>query len=186
MAETRRWLSGTSIIQDVSFLWNKRVIISNRSRDSLRSLDQRDIINGLYYTTKSFAAHLKRIWKNVKESKYRRSFFLNLYDKSDCYVSPIWTLSRSPPDTLEYSRFSMVNLVLFDDNLPDEVVQTVSCLERIVMNTGLPLAESIATEISPLNEEQEANFTARHSQHIIHSQSQTIDSAQQHSNYRWR
>ncbi len=106
---------------------------------------QRDIVKDtLGYTTQPYAAKLCGMFDIIKtsKSKYQKKFLSNFCSKIDFDISKM-DLSN----VLKFSRFLTENLVFFDYGRLDELVHTISCMEKIVADTGSGIAHSISTEI---------------------------------------
>ena len=123
---------------------------------------QRDIANdSLGYTMQPIAAKLKGSWEIIKTSvgKYQKKFLSNFCAKINFDITKM-DLSGSPPNTLQFSRFLTENLAFFDYTRLDELLHTISCMEKIVANTGSGLAHSISTEIFHVTVEVEPETAA--------------------------
>ncbi|OJD34830.1 sister chromatid cohesion protein mis4 [Diplodia corticola] len=99
-------------------------------------------------TTHPFAPKLRSLFEVLKtgNSKVRKKFLLNLASKADFDFSKLDTSEDVPPHLL-YSRFCLENLAFFDYVRVDELLSLVSNMEKIVSNTGTPVAHAIELEV---------------------------------------
>ena len=102
----------------------------------------------LGFTMQPPAAKLHSMFEIIKTSKgkYQKKFLSNYCSKIDFDIAKL-DVSGSPPPSLQYSRFLIENLALFDYGRIDELLHTIACMERIVAGTGSGIAHSINTEI---------------------------------------
>lgn len=110
---------------------------------------QRDIVKDpLGFTTPPLAAKLRCMFEIIKTSKgkYQKKFLSNYSSKIDFDFGKM-DVTDNPPSTLQYSRFLIENLALFDFGRIDELLHAIACMERIVAGTGSGIAHSISTEI---------------------------------------
>lgn len=122
---------------------------------------QRDIVNdALGYTKQSYASKLAGMFEIIKTSKgkYQKKFLTNYCSKIDFDISKI-DLTGTPPNTLQFSRFLTENLLFFDYSRLDELLHTISCMEKIVADTGSGIAHSISTEVFHLTVESVSQDT---------------------------
>lgn len=106
---------------------------------------QRDIVRDtLGYTTQPYASKLCGMFDIIKTSKgkYQKKFLSNLCSKIDFDI-----LKTDLSNVLLFSRFLTENLAFFDYGRLDELLHTLSCMEKIVADTGSGVAHSISTEI---------------------------------------
>ena len=106
---------------------------------------QRDVVRDtLGYTAQPYASKLCGMFDIIKtsKSKYQKKFLSNICSKIDFDVSKT-DLSKA----LTFSRFLTENLAFFDYGRQDELLHTISCMEKIVADTGSGIAHSISTEI---------------------------------------
>ena len=106
---------------------------------------QRDIVKDtLGYTTQPYASKLWGMFDIIKtsKSKYQKKFLSNFCSKIDFDMS-----KTDLPSTLIFSRFLTENLAFFDYGRLDELLHTISCMEKIVADTGSGIAHNISTEI---------------------------------------
>lgn len=106
---------------------------------------QRDIVkDALGYTTQPYASKLYGTFDIIKtsKSKYQKKFLSNLCSKIDFDVS-----KTDLSNALIFSRFLTENLAFFEYGRLDELLHTISCMEKIVADTGSGIAHSISTEI---------------------------------------
>ena len=80
------------------------------------------------------------------KSKYQKKFIRNFCTKIDFEVDKL-DLSGPVPASLQLSRFLIENLAFFDYGRVEELLYTLSCMEKIVANTGPSVAHSINTEV---------------------------------------
>ncbi len=114
---------------------------------------QQDIVKDpLGFTTQPPTAKLRSMFEIIKTSKgkYQKKFLSNYCSKIDFDLAKL-DVSDSPPSALQYPRFLIENLVLFDYGRMDELLHTIGCMERIVAGTGSGIAHSISTEIFHIN-----------------------------------
>ena len=110
---------------------------------------QRDItMDPLGYVAQPISAKLKGLWEVIRTSvgKYQKKFLSNFTSKINFDITKM-DLTGSPPQSLQYSRFLTENLAFFEYTRLDELLHAISCMEKIVANTGSGLAHSISTEI---------------------------------------
>ncbi|KAL2039924.1 hypothetical protein N7G274_007327 [Stereocaulon virgatum] len=110
---------------------------------------QRDIVKDtLGYTKHPYASKLSGMFEIIKTSKgkYQKKFLSNYCSKIDFDVLKMDT-TGNPPNTLQFSRFLIENLLFCDFGRLDELLHTISCMEKIVADTGSGIAHSISTEI---------------------------------------
>lgn len=106
---------------------------------------QKDIVRDtLGYTTQPYASKLCGMFDIIKTSKgkYQKKFLSNYCSKIDFDI-----LKTDLSNVLQFSRFLTENLAFFDYGRLDELLHTVSCMEKIVADTGSGVAHSISTEI---------------------------------------
>lgn len=116
---------------------------------------QKEVVKDtLGYTKQSYASKLAGTFEIIKTSKgkYQKKFLSNYCAKIDFEV-PKMDLSGSPPTVLQFSRFLTENLAFFDYGRLDELLHTISCMEKIVADTGSGIAHSISTEVFNLTVE---------------------------------
>lgn len=108
----------------------------------------------LGYTTQPYASKLAGMFDIIKTSKgkYQKKFLSNYCGKIDFDVLKM-DLSGSPPNVLQFSRFLTENLAFFDYGRLDELLHTISCMEKTVADTGSGIAHSISTEVFNLTVE---------------------------------
>lgn len=82
----------------------------------------------------------------TSKGKYQKKFISNFCSKINFDVVKSDT-EDTISDNLQYSRFLVENLAFFEYGRIDELLHTVSCMERIVASTGSGIAHSISTEI---------------------------------------
>ena len=98
----------------------------------------------LGYTTRPYASKLCAMFDIIKTSKakYQKKFLSNLCSKIDFDISRTDLSSALP-----FSRFLTENLAFLEYSRLDELLHTISCMEKIVADTGSGIAHSISTEI---------------------------------------
>ena len=110
---------------------------------------QRDVVTDtLGYTARPMGPKLKGLWEVISTSgaKYQKKFLSNFCSRIDFDIAKM-DLSGTPPMTLQFSRFLTENLAFFEYPRLDELLHTISCMEKIVSSTGAGLAHSISTEV---------------------------------------
>ena len=110
---------------------------------------QKDVAGDtLGFTTKPYTAKLHAMFDIIKTSKgkYQKKFLSNFCAKTNFDVTKM-DLSGSPPRVLQFSRFLVENLAFFDYGRSDELMHAISCMEKVVADTGSGIAHSISTEI---------------------------------------
>ena len=106
---------------------------------------QRDIVRDTFgYTTQPYASKLCRMFEIIKtsKSKYQKKFLTNFCSKIDFDISKV-----DVSNILKFSQFLTENLAFFDYGRLEELLHTISCMEKIVADTGSGIAHSISTEI---------------------------------------
>lgn len=109
---------------------------------------QKDVVKDLSGITRQpLGSKLHRMFEIIKTSKgkYQKKFFSNFCSTLDFDIGKLDEQSCRE-QTLEYSRFLMENLAFFDYDRVEELVHTVSCMEKIFASTGAGIAHSISTE----------------------------------------
>ena len=140
-------------IADVAFQEHRLLHQQHESmfeREYMRAIQeafkyQRDIVKDtLGYMTQPYASKLCGMFDIIKtsKSKYQKKFLSNFCSKIDFDISKC-DLSN----VLMFSRFLTENLAFFDYGRLDELLHTISCMEKIVADTGSGIAHSISTEI---------------------------------------
>lgn len=94
----------------------------------------------------------------TSKGKYQRKFLDNFCSKINFDISRIGS-GDGMCSTLQYSRFLTENLAFFDYGRMEELVHTISCMEKIVASTGSGIAHVISTEvfhtqIDPISKDQ--------------------------------
>ena len=110
---------------------------------------QKNIVKDtLGYTTQPYASKLGPMFDVIKTSKgkYQKKFLSGLCSKVDFEPSRL-DVADNPPASLEYARFLIENLAFFEYEHIDELLHTISCMEKIVSSTGSGIAHSISTEV---------------------------------------
>lgn len=94
------------------------------------------------------ASKLHAMFEIIKTSKgkYQKKFLSNFCSKIDFDMAKL-DIPATMNYTLQYSRFLLENLAFFDYSRLDELVHTISCVEKIVAATGSGIAHSISTEV---------------------------------------
>ena len=145
-------------------------------------------------------AKLNGLWDVVKMSKakFQKKFLSSFCAKIDFEIEKL-DMSSNPSTDLQLSRFLAENLAFFDFTRLDELLHSLSCVEKIVAGTGSGVAHSISTEIFhivvqeenaqpplvasqtnespqvPPNEESDLNGVQSQASQVSPSQQQTID-----------
>lgn len=110
---------------------------------------QKEIVNDPLGTTRQpFGSKLHSMFEIIKTSKgkYQKKFLSNFCSKIDFEIAKLDT-PNAMNNTLQYSRFLIENLAFFDYARLDELLHTISCMEKIVASTGSGIAHSISTEV---------------------------------------
>ena len=110
---------------------------------------QKEIVGDpLGFTVHPFASKLSNTFDIIKtsKSKYQKKFISNFCSKIDFEMAKM-DMTGSPPNVLQFSRFLTENLAFFDYGRMDELLHTMSCMEKVVGNTGSGVAHSISTEV---------------------------------------
>ena len=110
---------------------------------------QRNIVGDpLGYTTRPYASKLSAMFEVIKTSKgkYQKKFLTNYCSKIDFDVLKM-DLSGTTPKVLQFSRFLTENLAFFDYGRLDELLHTITCMEKIVADTGSGIAHSISIDV---------------------------------------
>lgn len=94
------------------------------------------------------ASKLHAMFEIIKTSKgkYQKKFLSNFCSKIDFDMAKL-DHPATMTYTLQYSRFLLENLAFFEYSRLDELVHTISCVEKIVAGTGSGIAHSISTEV---------------------------------------
>lgn len=124
---------------------------------------QRDVVKDLSGTTRQpLGSKLYRMFEIIKTSKgkYQKKFFSNYCSNLDFDISKL-DKESSREQILESSRFLMENLAFFDYDRVEELVHTVSCMEKIFASTGAGIAHSISTEGFQVHNEDAIQDTDR-------------------------
>lgn len=144
-------------IADVAFQEHRNLHQQHESmfeREYMRAIQeafkyQKEIVKDPLGTTKQpLGSKLHGMFEIIKTSKgkYQKKFLSNFCSKIDFEIAKL-----DSPDamnnTLQYSRFLIENLVFFDYARLDELLHTISCMEKIVASTGSGIAHSISTEV---------------------------------------
>lgn len=100
------------------------------------------------FRTAPYMSKLHSTFEIIKssKSKYQKKFISNFCAKIDFEPDKL-DLSGAVPASLQLSRFLIENLAFFDYGRVDELLHTLTCMERIVANTGPGVAHSINTEV---------------------------------------
>ena len=156
-------------IADVAFQEHRLLHQQHESmfeREYMRAIQeafkyQKEIVKDtLGYTKHPYTSKLSGMFEIIKTSKgkYQKKFLSNFCSKIDFDISKM-DLEGSPPNTLQYSRFLIENLAFFDYGRLDELMHTISCMEKIVADTGSGIAHSISTEVFHLTVESVSQET---------------------------
>ena len=156
-------------IADVAFQEHRLLHQQHESmfeREYMRAIQeafkyQKEIVKDtLGYTKQPYTSKLSGMFDIIRTSKgkYQKKFLSNFCSKIDFDISKM-DLEGSPPNTLQYSRFLIENLAFFDYGRLDELMHTISCMEKIVADTGSGIAHSISTEVFHLTVESVSQDT---------------------------
>ncbi|KAL8689732.1 MAG: hypothetical protein Q9218_004663 [Villophora microphyllina] len=110
---------------------------------------QKDVVEDtLGYRAAPYTSKLHSTFEIIKSSKakYQKKFISNYCSKIDFEVDKL-DLSGDVPASLRFARFLIENLAFFDYGRVDELLHTLTCMEKIVADTGSSIAHSINTEI---------------------------------------
>ena len=110
---------------------------------------QRRVVgSGVGTTENPVRAKLEGLWEIIRGSgaKYQKKFLSTFCARIDFDLTKL-DLKGSPPTSLQFSRFLSENVALFEFTRWEELLHTVSYMEKIVSNTGSGLAHTISTEI---------------------------------------
>lgn len=99
-------------------------------------------------TSRPYVAKLAPLFEIIKisNSRYQRKFLENLCSKVKFEVKKL-DLTGNPPEHLLLARFICHNLAFVDYFQLAELVPTIACMERIVADTGTPVAHLIESEL---------------------------------------
>ena len=110
---------------------------------------QKDVIGDpLGASGRPLKPKLRGMFEIIKTSKgkYQAKFLSNLCYRVDFELAKLDVIP-DPPIHLQYSRFLVENLALFEYGRVDDVQQVVSYMEKIVGGTGAGVAHAINTEV---------------------------------------
>ena len=110
---------------------------------------QKEIVNDTSgFWTAPHMSKLHSTFEIIKssKSKYQKKFISNFCAKIDFELDKL-DLSGAVAASLQLSRFLIENLAFFDYGRMDELLHTISCMEKIVANTGPNVAHTINTEV---------------------------------------
>ncbi|KAL8920025.1 MAG: hypothetical protein Q9208_006480 [Pyrenodesmia sp. 3 TL-2023] len=114
---------------------------------------QRDIVHDpLGFRTSPYAPKLHSMFEIIKssKSKYQKKFLSNFCSRIDFDLEKL-DLSGDIPASLQYARFLIENLAFFEYGRVDELLHTITCMEKVVADTGSGIAHSINTEVFHVN-----------------------------------
>ncbi|KAI4179702.1 MAG: hypothetical protein LQ346_007144 [Caloplaca aetnensis] len=114
---------------------------------------QRDIVHDpLGFRTSPYASKLHSMFEIIKssKSKYQKKFLTNFCARVDFDVDKL-DLSGDIPASLQYARFLIENLAFFDYGRVEELLHAITCMEKVVADTGSGIAHHINTEIFHVN-----------------------------------
>ncbi|KAF2143638.1 uncharacterized protein K452DRAFT_307032 [Aplosporella prunicola CBS 121167] len=110
---------------------------------------QREVFQDVHgATTQPFASKLRALFEVLKggNAKIRKKFLLNLSSKVDFDFAKLDSKGEPPTHSL-FARFCLENLAFFEYVRVDELLALVSHMEKIVTNTGTPVAHAIEVEV---------------------------------------
>ena len=110
---------------------------------------QKDIVKDPHGATgQPPASKLSALFDIIKTSKgkYQRKFLENFCSKINFDVAKIDS-SGGVCATLQFSRFLTENLAFFEYGRIEELLHTISCMERLVASTGSGVAHTISTDV---------------------------------------
>ncbi|KAL8856028.1 MAG: hypothetical protein Q9178_007337 [Gyalolechia marmorata] len=124
------------------------------------------------YRTGPHRSKLQSTFEIIKssKSKYQKRFISSFCAKIDFELDKL-DLSGPVPASLQLSRFLIENLAFFNYGRVDELLHTLSCMERIVAKTGPGIAHSINTEVFHLGVDAILGETDENGQCIEQTQS---------------
>lgn len=107
------------------------------------------------FTVSPYKSKLHSMYEIIKTSKnkYQSKFLASFCAKIDFDATKL-NVSADPPAHLEYARFLAENLAFFDYGRVEDVLQAISCMEKIVAGTGAGIAHAINTEVYQVTLEQ--------------------------------
>ena len=99
------------------------------------------------FTRPGYRAKLHSMYEVIKtsKSKVQAKFLSNYCAKIDFDLTKL-DMSAEFPSHLDYARFLIENLALFDYNRMEDLLQVTSTCEKIVSNTGSAVAHAINTD----------------------------------------
>ncbi|RDL30829.1 uncharacterized protein BP5553_10174 [Venustampulla echinocandica] len=109
----------------------------------------RDIVgntNGATLDPYTSKLHLMMDVLKISKVKNRKKFFETLCSRIDFHPSKI-DVVKELPEHLEFSQFIIENLAFFEYQSVDELLATITAMEKVVAATGTGIAHSIETEI---------------------------------------
>lgn len=155
-------------IADVAFQEHRKLHQQHESmfeREYMRAIQetfryQLEIVKDpLGTTAQPLTSKLRLMFDIIKTSngKYQKKFISNFCSRIDFDMAK-WDTDDTMLNTLYYSRFLIENLAFFDYGRMDELLHTITCMEKIVANTGSGIAHNISTEIFHVNVETTSKF----------------------------
>lgn len=144
-------------IADVAFQEHRNLHQQHESmfeREYMRAIQeafkyQKNVVKDPLGATKQpVGPKLRAMFEVIKMSKgkYQKKFLSNFCSKIDFEISRLDT-PDALNNTLQYSRFLIENIAFFEYGRMDELLHTISCMEKVVAGTGSGIAHSISTEI---------------------------------------
>lgn len=112
----------------------------------------------------------------TSKGKYQRKFLDNFCSKINFDVAKL-NSSGTICATLQFSRFLIENVAFFEYGRMEELLYTISCMEKIVASTGSGVAHSISTDIFHVNVEPALEDPQRGGQEVSEVQNTTVDNA---------
>ncbi|KAL8971015.1 MAG: hypothetical protein Q9183_001258 [Haloplaca sp. 2 TL-2023] len=110
---------------------------------------QRDIVKDTVgFKTSPYVSKLHPTFEIIKSSKgkYQKKFISNYCSRIDFDVEKL-DLAGSVPASLQLARFLTENLAFFDYGRVEELLYTLTCMEKVVADTGSGVSHSINTEV---------------------------------------
>ena len=100
------------------------------------------------FTKPGYRAKLHSMYEVIKtsKSKVQSKFLANYCSKIDFDMTKL-DISGEVPSHLDYARFLIENLALFDYTRMEDLLQVITTCEKIVSNTGSAVAHAINTDI---------------------------------------
>ena len=149
--------STNTAIAEIAFQEHRNMHQQHESmfeREYMRAINeafsyQKDVVKDpLGYITSPYSSKLRSMFEiiNTSKSKYQKKFISGFCAKIDFDPSKV-DIQDTPPAFLQYARFLIENLAFFEYARMEELLHTITSMEKTVSGTGPGLAHSINTEI---------------------------------------